>query len=697
MSNTVFKPSHWRRGWSAGLLAFLILLLLQQGGFLRTLEDRFQDEIRRQLAKPMDPSIELVYLDDVALHSAEDFGYTFPWSRDLYARAVDTLRLAGAKAVVFDFLFTSASNSVFDDKDFAASMRHHGKVVIGMQFTASEQPEARKDFLAQSPLYQIENPSPTARAVAGVDFPQPPLWGAAAAIGDTFFEQDADGIGRRANLEVALKDGHHYASLAAATARLLGKKDLPSTLSIVFRQPYPTKNASNLFDVAASFEKIKEGKAPLVDLTRFKDKIVCIGSSAPALTDLRSTPIRKNRPGVELNAQILDNLLNGENLEIFDQWSRQWPLWLLLCLFVAVFSFRLRGLAVILPWLLSATGSAGLAYWAYGSKLVLLPIAAPVLAVSLAFAFSAFENFLSERFQRAKVTSVFGQFLSPAVLQSLRSKGDTLEMGGETRELTIFFSDLQGFTSFSEKLSPHDLVVILNEYLGDMTELLAGRFDATVDKYIGDAIMCFWNAPTDQPDHALRAAKAAWACQIRLAEVQAKLSKMGLDAGAEGLVMRIGLNTGPAIAGLMGSRHKLNYTVMGDTVNTASRLEGANKPYGTRIMISAATKIAAGPSVLTRPLDYIKVKGKADGTPVFEIIGIQDEGKPLYDVSYVEAWSACLENYKRGDFAGALAGFEACSKREPKDQAARLFIERCQHFLHEAPHDWDGVYTMKTK
>jgi adenylate cyclase len=315
----------------------------------------------------------------------------------------------------------------------------------------------------------------------------------------------------------------------------------------------------------------------------------------------------------------------------------------------------------------------------------------------VAFALSAAENFLSERQQRALLTNVFGQFLSPAVLRTLRGKGESLDLGGETRELTIFFSDLQGFTSFSEKLSPHDLVVILNEYLGDMTELLAGQYDATVDKYIGDAIMCFWNAPTDQHDHALRGCQAAWACQIRLAEVQAKLSGMGLDAGDEGLVMRIGLNTGPAIAGLMGSKHKLNYTVMGDTVNTASRLEGANKPYGTRIMISAATKNAAGPSVLTRPLDYIKVKGKADATPVFHVIGIQGEGLPLFDGGYVEAWSASLESYKRGDFAGALKGFEACLKREPKDQAAVLFIERCQHFLHEAPENWDGVYTMKTK
>ena len=681
----------------------MLLAALQLSGALQSLEHTAQDALRKSQALPYQAPIEIVYLDDVSLRQAESqFQMKFPWPREAYANAVDFLRSAGAKAVVFDFLFTSGSSyGSEDDKAFAKAAQRQGRVITGMQFTPSDQPDARAAFAKQALLYQLHGVDPATLFQAhGVDAPKAPLWGAFAGIGDTSFIQDPDGKGRRNRLAVTL-DGHAYPSLALSAALTLGVKmpDLSGEQEplVLFRQPKGEKGATRLFDLASSWSMVQAGEKPLVDPTRFKDKVVLIGSSAPGLSDLRPTPMGKSMPGVELQAMMLDNLLTGERLQAL---PLGWPYWvflLLLCLGVANLSFRFSGPLVVLPFLFVAGANYGIAVWAYSSQHLLLPVALPVLAALLAFSHSAVENYVAERRGRQKVTSIFGQFLSPAVLDSLRAKGDSLEMGGETRELTVFFSDLQGFTSFSEKLSPHDLVVILNEYLGDMTELLVGDYDATVDKYIGDAIMCFWNAPTDQKDHALRGCKAAWACQIRLAEVQEKLKSLGLDAGDEGLVMRIGLNTGPAIAGLMGSRRKLNYTVMGDTVNTASRLEGANKPYGTRIMLSASTKDAAGPTVLTRPLDYIKVKGKSGATPVFEVIGIQGEPGRLYDDSYVEAWSASLDSYKRGDFAGALAGFHACGQRQPQDPAVALFVDRCEHFLHDAPKDWDGVYTMKTK
>jgi adenylate cyclase len=702
-SNAIFNPASWHRGLRAGLFAFLLLGALQVLGLLQGLEHAAQDALRKAQARPYQTPIEIVYLDDVSLRQAEEqFQMKYPWPREAYANCVDFLRTAGAKAVVFDFLFTSGSSyGPDDDKLFASAARRQGLVIAGMQFTSADQPDARGIFFKQAPLYQLSGVDPASlRQAHGVTAPLPPLWGAFAGVGDTSFTQDSDSKGRRNSLAVAM-DGHAYPSLALSAALALGAKapDLSRDREplVLFRQPKGEAGATRLFDLAASWSMQQAGQKPLVDPARFKGKIVLIGSSSPGLNDLRPTPLGKAMPGVELQAMMLDNLLSGESLTALPLGPAYWLFLLLLCLGVAHVSFRFRGLFVVVPFLAAAAANEAAALWAYQSLHLLLPLALPSLAALLAFSCGALENYFDERQSRQNITAIFGQFLSPAVLQSLRSQGDSLEMGGETRELTVFFSDLQGFTSFSEKLSPTALVEILNEYLGDMTELLVGRFDATVDKYIGDAIMCFWNAPTDQGDHALRGCKAAWACQQRLGEVQAKLKSMGLDAGEEGLVMRIGLNTGPAIAGLMGSRRKLNYTVMGDTVNTASRLEGANKPYGTRIMLSAATKDAAGAEVLTRPLDYIKVKGKADATPVFEVIGIQGEEGRLYPDGYVAAWSQALAQYKAGDFQGALGAFQACGRAQPQDRAVALFTERCEHFLHEPPQAWDGVYTMKTK
>lgn len=687
------------RGLTAALLAFLLWFGLRSIGVVALVEHWTQDQLRRLLARPLHPSIELVYLDDVSLHEAEkQFGLKYPWPREVHAAAVDVLRRAEAKVIVFDFLFSSASSyGDDDDRIFAAALRQAGNVVLGMQFTAADQPTNRAGFFKLKPLHRLGPAVPTLERAGGVDHPKEPLWSAAAGVGDTSFIQDEDSRGRRARLAVAL-DGVAFPSLALAAARVAGVETAwhePNVRNILFRR-LPTRAPVRYFDLAASKARLDEGLSPLVDLARFKDKVVVIGSSAPGLLDLRPSPLGKALPGALQQAMILDNLLTGEFLRpVLAQRRVQSLVVALLIVLAAVFSFRLRALGLALPPLLlgAILGGGALAY-AHG---LLLPIGSFSLAVVLGLGLGAVEHFVREQRERRRIQNRFGQFLSPAVLASLKEKGDQLELGGETRILTVFFSDLQGFTQFSEKLQPHDLVRILNEYLNEMGEVIVGGHDATVDKYIGDAIMAFWNAPLDQPDHAWRGCAAAWHCQVRLAQIQDRLKSMGLDAGDEGLVMRIGLNTGPAVAGLMGSRRKLNYTVMGDTVNTASRLEGANKPYGSRILISQATKDAAGPRVLTRPLDYLRVKGKAEATAVYEVIGLEGEANRLYDAAYVQRWSAALAAYKAGDFSAAQNAFAACAAERPQDKACALFIERCARYRAEPPQNWDGVYTMKTK
>jgi adenylate cyclase len=693
----------WRPGLKAGLGAFLCVLILQFAGLIQGLENSAQDALRRAQALPYQTPIEVVYLDDVSLNQARDqYQLSYPWPRETYANAIDFLRQAGARAVVFDFLFTDASsNGPADDQLFAQAIQRQGKVFAGMQFTADDQPGARALFFKQTPFYQLTGvDAATLHQAHGIDAPKPPLWGAFAGVGDTSFEQDADGEGRRSRLAVAL-DGRVYPSLALATVLGLGMP-LPDLAKesrplVLFRKPKGIRDSTRLYDIVQSWNNLKEGKRLLVDPARFNGKVVVIGSSAPGLNDLRPTPMARNLPGVELQAMLIDNLLNGDRLTELPMGFAYGLLLLILCLAVANLCSRFRGGMIFLPFILALGLSFGIAVWAYQERHLLLPLALPGVASLLALIFSAVSNFLAERNQRQWITNAFGQFLSPVVVARLREHGDKLVTGGETRPMTVYFSDLQGFTSFSEQLTPERLVEILNLYLTEMAEVIVGGHDGTVDKYIGDAIMAFWNAPIEQPDHAFRACAAAWDCQLKLAEIQKRLADLGLDAGDEGLVMRIGLNTGPGVAGLMGSPRKLNYTVMGDTVNTASRLEGANKPYGSRILMSLATKDAAGPRVLTRPLDYVKVKGKKEATPLFEMIGLEGVGKPLYNAEYVDAWVVALADYKRGDFAQAISSFEACQQKQPQDKAAQLFIDRSRHFLDEHPAAWDGVYEMKTK
>jgi len=326
-----------------------------------------------------------------------------------------------------------------------------------------------------------------------------------------------------------------------------------------------------------------------------------------------------------------------------------------------------------------------------GQQIRWLPLAAPLTAVVLATVVTFAWSYMTEGRQRRFVVKALGQYLSPEVAASIDRDPDALKLGGTRREMTVMFTDIQGFTDLSERLGEHQLTSLLNYYLDEMSSLVLAN-DGTLDKYIGDAIMSFWNAPLHQPEHAVLACRAALAMERREAQIQPELERMG----ASGLLTRIGINTGPMVFGNMGSSQKFNYSVLGDSVNLASRLEGANKFYGSRILIAQPTAEQVKDHFLLRKLDVLRVKGKLKPMAVYEVLGEAGAGGDLaFRAAEYDAAFALYTQQKWDEAAGRLQSLLA---RTPADRPAAALAERVAYLRDHSPGaDWDGVYVAKGK
>lgn len=312
------------------------------------------------------------------------------------------------------------------------------------------------------------------------------------------------------------------------------------------------------------------------------------------------------------------------------------------------------------------------------------PVAAQAGASGLAMVGALAANYWTEGRQKAFIKQAFRHYLSGDVIEKIIRDPKHLQLGGEKRELTIMFTDLAGFSTFSEKLGPVELTTLLNEYLTEMTDIIMEE-GGTLDKYEGDAIIAFWNAPLAQSDHAVRACRAALRCQRRLAELRDSFQQR---TGAV-LRMRVGLNTGDVVVGNMGSRKRFNYTILGDAANLAARLEGANKAFGTETMVSASTWRQAGSEFRGRKLADLRVVGRKTAVEVFELTGFAADPAP----ADWETFAAGLALFRRGDFAQAKAVFDQL----PDDPAGRSYAQRCTHLAAHPPESWDGVWGLTEK
>jgi len=483
------------------------------------------------------------------------------------------------------------------------------------------------------------------------------------------------------NQETILWYGRNGVASIEFGPRLKVRPDDVSRLMVDFHGPARTYPYISFADAAQ--KRFKPGA--------FKDKIVLVGASATGIADNRVTPFGGlDFPGVEIHANLIDNILNKQFLrrggkEVLADLFFILLFGLPLGIWLAIVQPRWMalGLALLIPF-------AAIVYFAFVRGAWLNFIVPALFTLIPNVSLVALYRVLIEEQEKRKVRGRFQQYVPPEVVRRLLD--DPERVKPRKSEITILFSDIRGFTSISESLDAQELADLLNHYLTEMTRIVF-RHQGTLDKYIGDAVMGFWGAPFEEADHATRACEAALSMLARLAELQKEWKAQGKPV----LEIGIGLNTGVASVGNMGSTMRLTYTAMGDAVNLASRLEGLNKEYGTRIIISESTqKEVRSQRALVRELDMIRVKGKLQPVTIYEVLDADVLGKDGNDL--VELFSRGLADYKKRDWRGAAQAFEQLLDRWPNDGPARIFLQRCEEYLADEPEAaWDGVYVMKHK
>ena len=587
-------------------------------------------------------------------------GKRWPWPRSLHATLVDRLVADGAAVIAFDMLFSEASDPA-EDVALAAAIGRANNVVLASDQVYQETAMAR-EWLRVDPLPMFMG----AGAVRGLT--------AVAIDGDAKIRRfpDTDDIFWRRVIEVLQRQRPGLVQSAA-----LSSAPLIRHLGPAHTFPYVSYH-----DVINGTGGMKPGL--------FKDQIVLVGrdikaspEAGAAQADLFATPFlgssARLTPGVEIHATLIENALTGAAItHAGPAASLAAVLLLALLALPALVLWRPLRSSV---WILMLPGlGLSLSYWLFVAQSTWLPVLAPCLTIVLMYVGMSSVSYLAEQGKVRQIKSAFSKYVAAEVVNRLIDRPDLLRLGGERRQLTLLFADLQGFTTLSEQSSPELVGRFVNTYLTAMTHVIMSH-GGTVDKFIGDAVMAFWGAPLDDEQHASHAMQAAIAMQQKLEELQPLFIEMGLGR----IIMRLGLHTGPALVGNMGSEDRFNYTAMGDTVNLAARLESVNKIYGTSILLSSDTVAAMSEPIGLRLVDRVRVQGKRQAVAVYT---------PCSDTTLIAATERASEPYRQGDWQQAQAQWTALHARYPSDTLAPVFLLRIQAFIALPPLAWDGALAL---
>jgi adenylate cyclase len=665
-------------------------------------------------------SIAVVLVDDASLQYMDPLVGRWPWPRSVLADLVDFISLGEPKAIIFDILFPERqiSNDGHDhDQRLIASTRAAGNIIHAMQLIEDEADEGGADALNRPlpgdfpPHFSLSpaEASQPSRQAAYNNFliPFQGLSQAAAGMGVVTVDTDLDGVLRRSPMVFNYHD-KLYPGLSIAP--LLTDPDTPFHLHKDYLQvgsagiplnesgDYMVRmygkmanySASGLLASATALQA-GDVESMLVDPAEFEGKYVFIGASAVGLHDLKTIALGENIPGVNFHASILGNVLEQHFLQPVSQANTYFATLALILLTVAsILQSRNSWVQLVLPLGWGAV-YLGWGIWQY-SQDRLVALTTPLTGLALAVLVSYGLLLVTEGREKAKIRRMFSQYVSPAALAVIVDQYEDYAKAGSggKQEVSILFSDIRGFTPLSESLSPEKLVELLNHYFAVMTKAIHAHH-GTIDKFIGDAIMAVWGAPIPSNSHADDAVISAMEMITRLDEVNAWLAEHQFAPIGIG----IGINTGEVVMGSIGSEQKADYTVIGDNVNLASRLEGLTKAYGCPILFSESCFQALSHPIPCRLIDAVRVKGKQQPIRVYTPILMADGQIDLERAWEISRLSeAAFEAYVRQDWNTAMDYW----RQLPQDTATQLMLSRCSAYQAEPPGaDWDGVFTMMNK
>ncbi|QKF58992.1 CHASE2 domain-containing protein [Aliarcobacter lanthieri] len=690
--------------------------------FFPNLLDSFDNRIRDSyfLFRGEIPTSQNVVIIDIDEASIKAFGQ-WPWSRDKLSKIIENLTLSNISVVGMDIVFAEEDrtspikiakklniNATLEDYDLEFSKTiENSPVILGYSFdllnnSSKQEPSIPAVFVEKN----RQNDENFIIEAKGTVLNLPILQNSAYSSGFFNIIPDESGVIRSVPLFISFDD-ILYPSLALEMIRVLNDTqrvfinyDENGVSNIVLDDiVIPTDRFGRMFINYRGAEKsfkyfsakdIYENNFNIEDI---ENKIALFGTSAAGLFDLRATPFESVFPGVEVHANIIDNILEGDFIHKASYLDGVnivliFLLSFLIVIFITYSHFYLKPI-VFFIFIFSFLVASYKLLFNFGVAInIVFPFLAIVFGAILSLIFDYFYNIRSEKAVKAK----FASKVSKSVMEDILKNSNKDEFSAKNKEVTIFFSDIRGFTNISEQLNAKDLIKFLNRYMEPMSEIII-KYQGTIDKFIGDAIMAYWNAPIDIKNHADMALKASL-------EQLKELEKLNLELKKENLPqidIGIGLNTGEVIVGEMGSSLRSDYTVIGDSINLGSRVESLCKYYGSKLNITNFTKDKLKEEYTLRFLDFVMVKGKNEPVEIWQVLGYKDINYDLKDE--LELYHRAIDLYKNSDFVEALEIFKKLENINSKisKKIYKIYIQRCEEFIKTPPKNFDGVYEHSTK